>query len=305
MTDHHSHDHAGTSTKRLAWALGVTATILVVELVGAWISGSLALLADAGHMLVDSSGLVIALIAAHLIGRPRSSKRTWGFVRAEVLAAALQALLLLAICITILWEAFHRLSDPVLVESTPMLIIGIVGLVANLISLVILSGGRNESLNMKAAFLEVSTDALGSVAVIVAAVILMTTGWPYADSAASLLIAALIIPRSVRLLSESASILMGNTPSDLDLDQVQEHLLQQPEIAEVHDLHASTIGTGLVALTTHVVLRDDMANMPGAEQAALLQHIQKCVKEHFPDQIHHLTVQIDPPATECEEVLAH
>ncbi len=305
MAEQHGHDHAGASTKRLAWALAVTATILVVELLGAWISGSLALLADAGHMLVDSSGLVIALIAAHLIGRPRSSRRTWGFARAEVVAAALQALLLLGICVTILWEALHRITEPVQVESKPMLVIGIVGLVANLISLAILSGGRDDSLNMKAAFLEVATDALGSVAVIAAAIVVMTTGWPYADSAASLLIAALIVPRSLRLLRESVSILMANAPGDLNMDEVREHLLQQPEIAQVHDLHATTIGTGLVALTTHVVLAEDMADMSGPEQAELLKEIQRCAKEHFPGQIQHLTVQIDPPGNDCEEVLAH
>lgn len=301
----HSHSYADSSKQRLAWALGVTALIMLVEVAGAIISGSLALLADAGHMLVDSAGLVIALIAAHLMSKPRSQSRTWGFVRAEVVAAALQSLLLLIICMTILWEALRRLTDPVNVEPLPMLTIGIVGLVANLISLAILSGGRNASLNMKAAFLEVLTDALGSVAVIIAALVLLTTGWPYADSAASLLIAAMIIPRSVKLLRASVSILMENAPKNLDLQEVEEHLLKYPEVAAVHDLHATTVGTGLVTLTAHVVLAEEMAELSAAEYSRLLNSIQACMRQHFPGDVNHLTVQIDLPGTNCEAVLAH
>ncbi len=301
----HSHSHGSTSTRRLAWTLGVTVVILVVEVVGVFISGSLALLADAGHMLVDSSGLVIALIASHLVLRPRSTSRTWGYVRAEVVAAALQALFLLVICITILWEAIGRLSDPVEVASTPMLIIGVVGLLGNLVSLFILAGGRDSSLNMRAAFLEVATDALGSVAVIVAAIVLITTGWPYADSVASVLIAAMIVPRSYKLLRDSVHILMENAPEGLDMEEVEAHLLKHPQVAEVHDLHANTVGTGLVTVTAHVVLKPEMANLSGAEQAELLQEIQSCIKDHFPGQINHLTVQIDPPGNDCDEVLAH
>lgn len=301
----HSHSHGSASTRRLAWALGVTVVILVVEVVGVFISGSLALLADAGHMLVDSSGLVIALIASHLVLRPRSASRTWGYVRAEVVAAALQALFLLVICITILWEAIGRLSDPVEVASTPMLIIGVVGLLGNLVSLFILAGGRDSSLNMRAAFLEVATDALGSVAVIVAAIVLITTGWPYADSVASVLIAAMIVPRSYKLLRDSVHILMENAPEGLDMEEVEAHLLKHPQVAEVHDLHATTVGTGLVTVTAHVVLKPEMANLSGAEQAELLQEIQSCIKDHFPGQINHLTVQIDPPGNDCDEVLAH
>lgn len=299
------HSHASASRGRLTGALIVTALVLLAEVVGAIISGSLALLADAGHMLVDSTGLVIALIAAHLMARPRSRQRTWGFVRAEVVAAALQSLLLLVICVTILWEAIGRLTEPVEVQAGPMLTIGLVGLVANLISLWILAGGRDSSLNMKAAFLEVLTDALGSVAVIVAAIVLMTTGWPYADSVASLLIAAMIIPRSWHLLRQSVSILMENAPAGLDLSEVEQHLLRQDAVESVHDLHATTVGTGLVTLTAHVVLRPEMANLPGAEQARILRGIQTCIKDHFAGKINHLTVQIDTPGLNCSEVLAH
>lgn len=299
------HDHsrlqAEASRTRLAWALGITGTILVVEVIGGFLSGSLALLADAGHMATDSIGLVIALIAASLMTRPRSTNRTWGWARMEVLAATGQALLLFVVCASILWESLHRLAQPAPVQSGPMLIVGVIGLTANVASMAILYGGRGNSLNMRAAFLEVLTDALGSIAVIVASIVLITTGWPYADSVASLLIAAMIVPRVFSLLRGSLSILMESSPRDLDVDELERHLLTQAQVASVHDLHASTIGTGVVSVTAHVVL------VPGAdaESAAVLADIQTCIRKHFPGKINHLTVQIDSSDGQCAQVLTH
>lgn len=298
----HSHAQATTSRGRLAWALTITATILVAEFVGALVTGSLALAADAGHMLVDSSGLVIALIAAHLMTRPRDDRHTWGWSRSEVIAAALQAGMLAVICLLIAWEAVQRLLSPAMVEAGPMLVVGIVGLVANVASLLVLNGGKGDSLNMRAAFLEVSTDALGSVAVIVAAVVTMTTGWSRADAIASLLIAAVMAPRALHLLRRSARILMEETPQGLDLAQMREHMLSIPDVEDVHDLHVSTIATGVVQLSAHVTVDEDTT---GQRRRDIVHALQECAACHFPVEIRHSTFQLDTPSHREHEVLHH
>lgn len=298
----HSHAHASSSRTRLAWALVVTVTVLVAELVGAAVTGSLALAADAGHMLVDSSGLVVALVAAHLMTRPRDDRHTWGWARSEVVAAALQAGMLAVICLLIAWEGVQRLMSPTSVEAVPMLVVGVIGLVANAASLMILSGGRGESLNMRAAFLEVSTDALGSVAVIVAALVTLGTGWERADSVASLLIAAVMAPRAMLLLRRSVRILMEETPDALDLAEVRAHMLQVPDVEDVHDLHASTIATGVVQLTAHVTVAD---TVPASRRRDIVHALQECVASHFPVEVGHSTFQLDTPEHRDHEVLRH
>lgn len=298
----HSHSHASTSRTRLAWALAVTVTVLVAEFVGAVLTGSLALAADAGHMLVDSSGLVVALVAAHLMTRPRDDRHTWGWARSEVVAAALQAGMLAIICLFIAWEGARRLLEPTQVEATPMLVVGVIGLVANVASLLILSGGRGDSLNMRAAFLEVSTDALGSVAVIVAALVTLGTGWDRADALASLLIAAVMAPRAAVLLRRSVRILMEETPDALDLADVRSHMLQVPDVVDVHDLHASTIATGVVQLTAHVTVADDTS---GPRRRDIVHALQECVASHFPVEVGHSTFQLDSPGHRDHEVLRH
>jgi len=296
------HAHVTTSRTRLGAALAVTATVLVAELVGAVATGSLALAADAGHMAVDSTGLVIALLAAHLVARPRDDRHTWGWARSEIVAAALQAGMLAVICVIVAWEAVSRLAHPEPLEPVPMLVIGVIGLVANAVSLGILSGGRQDSLNMRAAFLEVANDALGSIAVIVAAVIALTTGWHGGDAVASLFIAVLMAPRAVALLRRSLRILMEETPEGLDLAQVRAHALSVPGVADVHDLHATTIATGMVSLTAHVTVD------PGLDQEAhegILHALQTCVATHFPIPVEHATFQIDLPAHRDHELLEH
>ncbi|MGO3796814.1 MAG: cation diffusion facilitator family transporter [Pauljensenia sp.] len=301
-THDHSHGHASASRTRLAWALAITVTVLVVEFVGAVLTGSLALAADAGHMFVDSSGLVVALVAAHLMTRPRDDRHTWGWARSEVVAAALQAGMLAVICLFIAWEGIGRLVDPTPVDAAPMLAVGALGLVANAASLLVLSGGREESLNMRAAFLEVSTDALGSVAVIVAALVTLGTGWERADAVASLLIAAVMAPRALLLLRRSVRILMEETPDALDLAEVRAHMLRVPDVEDVHDLHASTIATGVVQLTAHVTVPDGTS---GARRRDIVHALQECVASHFPVEVGHSTFQLDSPGHRDHEVLRH
>ena len=217
-------DHRG----RLGLVLAITLGVLVLEVIGAIITGSLALLADAGHMLTDIAGLTLGYVAAVLSRRPASDARTWGFRRAEVLGAAAQAAVLLAVGTFILIEAVRRLFDPPEVDSGLMLAFGAVGLLANLVGIGILSSARNANLNTRAAFLEVLNDTLGSVAVIVAAVVIGLTGWGQADAVASMLIGILIIPRTLGLLRETADVLMESTPKGVDLGEVRARILTVP-----------------------------------------------------------------------------
>ncbi|WP_296106325.1 cation diffusion facilitator family transporter [uncultured Corynebacterium sp.] len=298
----HSHDHGASSRGRLIAALVVTATILLAELIGAWISGSLALAADAGHMLVDSSGLVIALIAVHLSQRPRNNRFTWGWSRAEVLAAALQAGMLIIICGVVAVEGISHLINQPDVEPVPMLVIGAIGLVANAASIIILAGGRESSLNMRAAFLEVVNDALGSLAVILAAIIGLATGWVRADSIASLFIVALMVPRAFILLRTAIRILMEATPDEIDLDDVREHICSVNGVKDCHDLHINTISTGVVALTAHVAVDSGLSV---AEHHRILHTLEDCTAQHFPVAIKHTTFQLEAKDHSGHERLHH
>ncbi|MEA5456446.1 cation diffusion facilitator family transporter [Sinomonas sp. JGH33] len=304
MSGHnHSHADATLDRKRLIAALGVTVAILAAEVVGAALSGSLALLADAGHMFTDASGLVIALIAASLALRPATPERTWGYKRAEVLAAALQAGLLLVVGAFILVEAVRRLIEPPAVGSGAMLWFGVIGLAGNAIALLVLAAGRHASFNLRAAFLEVLNDALGSSAVIIAAVVIAVTGWTRADALVSLLIGVLIIPRTLRLLKETTDVLLAATPKGLDLRTVREHMLALPHVLDVHDLHATLIGTGTPVITGHVTLKDECLS-DGHSQEILAQ-LQECVAEHFDVPVEHSTFQLESAAHRDQEHLHH
>ena len=310
MSGGHAHAHgrpAGSPEdhrRRLAVVLALTATVLIVEVVGALVSGSLALLADAGHMLTDTAGLAIALIAATLALRPTTARRTWGYRRAEVLGATLQAAALLAVGTYILVEGIRRLFEPTEIATTPVLVFGAVGLVANVVGIVILTrGGRSENVNMRAAFLEVLNDTLGSVAVLVSAGVIVVTGWQQADAVASLFIAALIVPRTLRLLRETVSVLLETTPPGLDLDDVRQHLLALPHVLEVHDLHASQITSGLPVLSAHVVVENSCFSDGHAPQ--ILDQLQACLAEHFPVSVEHSTFQLESPAHASHELASH
>ena len=301
----HGHDHvhgASASRNRLAWALTLALSVVSIQFIGAAITGSLALAADGAHGIADSFGLVIALIAAVLLTKPRSDRRTWGFARAEVLAAGLQAGLLIALCIWIIYEAIHRFLNPAEIIAGPMLWIGVLGLTANIAAMAILMGGRNDSLNMKAAFLEVTSDALGSVAVIAAALITLATGWMYADSVASLLIAIMIGVRATAILRKSVRILLEETPEGIDLADVRKLMLANPYVVDVHDLHASSIGTGLGVLTAHVVVTKECVDQ--GKTVKVLHDLQEELTRDYPE-LNHATIQIDHQKHAAHEELAH
>ncbi|MGJ9619388.1 cation diffusion facilitator family transporter [Actinotignum schaalii] len=292
---------AGAQRGRIAWALGITFSILIAEVIGAFWLGSLALLVDAGHMLTDSAGLVMALVAAHLTTKPATNRRTWGYARAEIISACLQATLLLGVGIFVIIEAIKRLTDPPEMPAAPLLIFGIIGLLGNIASMLILFTGRGASLNMKAAFLEVCNDALGSVAVIVAAASIYFTGWGGADAIAAILIGILIIPRALRILSTALNVLMEATPQGLDLDEVRQHMENLPHVIRVHDMHATTVATGLPVLSAHVVVEDECFFDGHAPR--ILDQLQQCVAEHFPVKVEHSTFQLEPAEhSKCEYV---
>lgn len=301
-----THDHAhGTRTGRgrLAVAFGLTASVMVAEVVGAFLTGSLALLIDAAHMLTDAGGLLIALIAATLATRPPTAERTWGYRRAEVIGAAAQAAILLAVGVFVVIQAVQRMFQPAEVDGPLMVVFGAVGLLANVIAIGVLLGDRSANLNLRAAFLEVVNDALGSVAVIVAAVVIAFTGFAYADSIAAVLIGALIVPRAVLLLRETVHVLLESAPRGLDLDEVREHLLRVPHVQGVHDLHVTQIATGLPVLTAHIVV-DDSCFFDG-HAPHLLDQLQHVVAAHLPVQIEHSTFQLELEAHAAHEGHTH
>src|SRR5476651_376652 len=275
----HDHGEGASSRTRLAVALGISVAILLAEIGGAILTGSLALVVDAGHLLTDAGGLAVALLAASLVHRPPTSRRTWGFGRAEVLAATAQAAVLLAVGLFVLVEGIHRLIVPAPIAPSPLLVFGIIGLVGNLAALLVLRGSRRANFNLRAAFLEVGNDALGSLSVIVAAIVIALTGWTRADAVAALVIGALILPRSLLLLRETIDVLLESTPRGLDLNSVRKHLLEQPHVRAVHDLHATQIATGLPVLTAHVVVDDEC--FYDGHTSEILDDLQACVSEHF------------------------
>ena len=297
----HDHSHAGPVTtdhrRRLALVVAITGVIVVAQFVGSIITGSLALLTDTVHAVTDLSGLVVALIAATLMLRPADDRRTWGFRRIEVMAALGQAALLLGVGVYAVIEGVQRLVSPPEVPAGELLIFGIIGLAANLIGLLVLHRGRDANLNMRAAFLEVLNDALGSLGVIVAAIVIATTGFQRADALAGLLIAALILPRAFVILRETTRVLMEFTPEGLDLDELRAHLAEVDHVIEVHDLHASTVATGLPVLTAHVVVADSCFHDGHAQ--GILAEVRACVAEHF--EVAHTTFQLEGPGAHGED----
>ena len=302
MSADHVHAPQGTHRSKLTIVVGITAAILVAEVIGAWWTNSLALLVDAGYMLTAASGLLMALIATNLALRPPTPERTWGWRRAEVLAAGAQAAVLLGVGVYAVVEGVRRLFGPAEVAAGGLLVFGIVGLVGSIVSMLVLSSGRGANLNMRAAFLEVVNDALGSVAVIMSAVVIALTGWTRIDALAGMLIAGLIVPRAITILREAGSILLESTPAGLDLDEVRRHILEVPHVVGVHDLHASTIATGLPVLTAHVVV-EDACFAEGAAQ--MLGDLQACVADHCDVSVEHSTFQLEPPTYNDFEHVRH
>lgn len=297
MGHDHSHSPVGTDRRartRLAIAFGITAGIVLAQAIGSVLTGSLALLTDTAHALADASGLAVALVAASMMLRPPTSARTWGFARVEVIAALAQAVLLLAVGIYSALEGIRRLFQPTIVPGSELLVFGIIGLAANVAAIAVLSAGRGANFNMQAAFLEVVNDALGSVGVIIAAIVIQTTGFQRADTVAALFIAALIAPRAFRLLRQTLRVLLEFAPQDVNLDEVRRHVLDLDHVSDVHDLHASTIGTGLPVISAHVVVDDQCFESGHAPD--ILGQIQACLREHFPVSFQHSTIQLETAA---------
>ena len=288
---HHNHSHvpspedAASMRPRLLVAFSLAVIIVLAQAVGSLVTGSLALLTDTAHAITDASGLLVALTAASLMTRPATSRHTWGFRRIEVLAALGQSVLLLAVGIYTAVEGVHRLFAPPEVPGAELLVFGVVGLVANVIGIAVLASGRNANFNMRAAFLEVLNDALGSLGVI------WLTGFYRADALAGLFIAVLIVPRAVRLMRQTTAVLMEFTPDGLDLDAMREHMLRVDGVVEVHDVHASMVATGLPVVTAHVVVADSCFRDGSA--VVILDRIRSCVATHFEVSVEHSTFQLE------------
>jgi cobalt-zinc-cadmium efflux system protein len=289
MHDHaHAHGIRGASNRRLLTvSLVLTATVMLVQVVGALLTGSLALLADAAHMFTDASALVIALVASVVASRPANDRNTYGYQRAEVFGALANAVILIVLCVWVAVEAVQRLfrADEVEVAGGLMLLVAAVGLVANAVSMWLLSAAQKTSINVRGAYLEVMGDLIGSVVVIVAAVVIWTTGWMPADAIASLAIAAMIIPRAVTLLREVFAVLGESTPKGTDVAEIRDHILRSPGVTAVHDLHVWQLTRGAPVVVEPAVFADGRV-------AEVLSGLQSCLSEHF--DVEHSTFQFEP-----------
>jgi cobalt-zinc-cadmium efflux system protein len=279
------HSHSST-TKALTLAVGITASFFVIELVGGILTNSLALQTDAFHMLTDVVALAYALVAARLAQRPVSLRRTYGYYRVEILSAFLNGILLWAVVIFVIYEAIQRVQQPAGVQSLNMLIIAFLGLIANGLVAVTLSRSRNESLNLKGAFLHVVADALGSIGAISAGLIMLFTGWYQADPIASIMIGVLVFYSSGKLVRDSVNVLLEGVPSHIDLSAVERRILGMKGVKNVHDLHVWSIAdTKMCCMSSHVVVEDDT---DGKELVTKLIHV---LKGEF--GIDHTTIQLE------------
>ncbi len=303
----HGHSHgppvtAGAAHRgRLFAVLAITATVLVIELVGSAMTGSLALLADAGHLATDVAGILLAVLAVTFAARPVSAERTFGYYRLEILAAVVNAVLLFGVAVFVLVEAVQRWSDPPSVPGGAMLAFAVVGLVANLAGLALLRSGARESLNVRGAYLEVLGDLLGSVAVIVAALTIAITGWARADVVASIAVALMILPRTWMLLREAVDVLLEATPRGVDLTEVRRHILDTPGVIDAHDLHVWTITSGMPVLSVHVVVADESLADGGGGH--VLDMLGECLAAHF--DVEHCTFQLEPAGHAAREHVSH
>lgn len=295
----HSYNTAtGAHRRRLALVLGITLTVMFAEVIGAIWSGSLALLADAGHMLTDSAGIAIALFASWLAAKPATSQRTFGWLRAEILAALANALLLLVISVLVIVEGLQRIFTPAEeIDSGVMIVVAAVGLLANLVSLFILARGQSESLNVRGAYLEVMGDAIGSVMVIASGIVIAATGFMPADGIASVMIGLLVAPRAWSLLREVAHVLLEAAPVNVDLEKLRNHIMGIDDVIAVHDLHVWTITSGVPVMSAHVVVPAEVLDHGGAQ--GILDSLRDCLSGHF--DVDHSTFQIESPQMRARE----
>ncbi len=293
MHDHHGHrrSRAASNQRRLLIALALAGSYMLAEVAGGLLTGSLALLADAGHMFSDVVALGMSVLALRIAQRPPTPSRTYGYYRAEILAALIHGVLLVCVSIGIFLEAWERLGTPTVILGGPMIAVAVGGLAVNLIALGILSEGRHQNLNVRGAWLHVLSDALGSVGAIAAGTLIWAFGWTWADAVASVLIGVLIIHSSWALMREAVSVLMEGAPGHIDVPEIERALLAVSGVEAVHDLHVWTIASGMISLTGHVVAKD------GQRQDDLLHHICELLARRF--RIEHATIQIEP--TDFEE----
>ncbi|KQW36873.1 cation diffusion facilitator family transporter [Rhizobacter sp. Root404] len=290
---HAGHDHAtGANERSLKIALALTMAFLIVELVGGVVTKSLALISDAAHMFTDVAALAIALAAIRIAKRPADAKRTFGYHRFEILAAAFNAMLLFGVAVYILYEAYLRVKAPPEIQSTAMLVIAVVGLLVNLASMKVLASGQESSMNVKGAYLEVWADMIGSVGVIVGALVIKFTGWSWVDSLVAVGIGLWVVPRTWTLLKSSVNILLEGVPDDVDVEKVKETLLSVPGVISLHDLHVWAVTSGKSTLTAHLVTE---------EKVHAERDILPVVRDRLADQfgITHTTIQCE--VTPCEQ----
>ncbi|MET7619308.1 cation diffusion facilitator family transporter [Streptomyces sp. NPDC005408] len=307
----HGHSHGGpppTGTAasaykgRLRIALSITLGVMVLEIAGGILSDSLALIADAAHMATDAVGLALALLAIHFANRPTAVNRTFGFARAEILAALANCVLLLGVGGYLVYEAVQRFITPADTRGGLTIAFAVVGLVANMVSLSLLVRGQQESLNVRGAYLEVLADTLGSLTVLVSAGIILATGWQAADPIASLVIGLMIVPRTWKLLRETLNVLLEAAPKGVDMGEVRAHIVALAGVEDVHDLHAWTITSGMPVLSAHVVVHQDVLDAVGHEK--MLHDLQGCIGDHF--DVEHCTFQLEPVGhAEHEARLCH
>lgn len=281
----HGHDVRGSSTKRLAIVLGLISVYMVAELVGGLVANSLALLADAGHMLSDAAALALAIFAGWIARRPPTPRQSYGYYRAEILGALVNGATLVAMAIFIFIEAWRRFQAPPAVTGELVMGIAFGGLVINLVALRILNSGKNESLNMRGAWLHVLTDALGSVGAIVGGVLVWMFGWYWADPAVSVLIAVLVIYSSWALLKETVAVLMEGAPGGMDVDGIRDAIVSVPGVLAAHDLHVWSVTSGMIALSAHVCVSSE------ASHGEVVTIVRALLRERF--RIDHVTIEAE------------
>ena len=289
------HEHRSASQRSLGISLALILGYMVAEVIGGLMSNSLALIADAGHMLTDAAAIGLALVAIWIANRPASIDQTFGFQRTEVLAALLNALSLWLIAAWIFFEAARRFGDAPVIDGVLMLIVGGVGLLVNVVTALVLHRSAGESLNVEGAFLHVIADLLGSVAVVVAAILVLSFGWDIADPIFGIVIGVLILASSFRLLWKVVHVLMEGTPAHLDLHQLCRRLEELDGVTGVHDIHAWSITTGYDALSAHVTADDSVMEAPNA----VMQRLREIASREF--GIGHVTIQLEGSMDGCEE----
>lgn len=287
MSSFNSTSAGAKHNKSLKIVFGITASYLVIEVVVGFISNSLALLSDAAHMLTDVGGQALALFAIWMTSKPRNNRKTYGYYRVEILSALTNAIVLLLISGFILYEAWERFQNPPTVSGKSMLVVAFCGLLINLIGMKILSAGANESINIKGAFLEVVSDMLSSIGVIIAGIVILATGWLYIDPIISALIGLFILPRTFHLLKESVDILLEAVPAHIDYGAVEKSIIERQGVVSLHDLHIWTITSGVTALSVHVI-------MDGGIQLSQISEYVQDIKENLESEfkIGHSTIEV-------------